>query len=198
MKRVPLLCATKRVPLLLILPLLVWACSDSGTEPNLESLSDLTVQNAVSSPHASGPAGVVQAVTGGGQLHIPSSGVWRTFSIHAVKAGDGTVTGGFEWRAHQGKTGSKVKGSVVCFSVSQNQAWLAVLFEKAENPANIGKWARIRVVDNGEGMASAPDELGIHWSGFPGEGNDPADYCADQPEDPGVLPLEAGNLQIHG
>ncbi|MCG6957260.1 MAG: hypothetical protein LJF04_14825 [Gemmatimonadetes bacterium] len=177
---------------------MIWGCTHTATEPKLEVAAALGAQaTAISVQDADGSGRVIEAVTGSGQLHTGTDGSWRTFTIHAVKAVDGSVDGSFQWRVHQGQTGSKIKGVVQCFSVEGNQAWLAVVFEKAENPANIGKWARIRVVDNGEGMASAADELAIRWSAFPGPGNDPEDFCMDQPTGPEVTPIEAGNIQIH-
>jgi hypothetical protein len=188
----------KRVPLLFVAPLLIWGCSDIATDPDLDAVYDFTGPSSIADSRTDGPEGIVQSVTGGAQLHVPSSGVWRTFSVNAVKASDGTVRGTVEWRAHQGKTGSKVKGNVVCLSVAGNEAWLAVIFQKAENPANLGKWASIRAVDNGEGVNSSPDEVGIRWRGFPREENDPNDFCVGQPTDLGTSPVEAGNLQIRG
>lgn len=185
----------KRVASFVVVPLLMWGCTHTGTEPTVENASVLGAQAAAR--YADGAGGVVEAVTGGGQLHTSTSDVWRTFTIHAVKAVDGSVHGSFQWRAHQGRTGSKVKGMVTCFTIDGNRAWLAVVFEKAQNPANIGKWASIRVVDNGEGMDSAPDEVSIRWRAFPGDDNDPEDFCMGQATDQEVAPIEAGNIQIH-
>ena len=187
----------KRGSLVLILSLMVWGCSRTPTDTNLETGIHPTNQLSVPAPYGDKSTGVVQAVTGSGQLHTSTNGEWRTFTVHGVKTGDGAVVGGFEWRVHLGKTGSKIKGRVVCFTIADNQAWVAVIFEKAENPANIGKWASIRIADNGEGAGSAPDELGIRWQAFPGDGNDPEDFCVGQPTDQPLSPLEAGNLQIH-
>ncbi|MGD8319704.1 MAG: hypothetical protein PVJ02_04605 [Gemmatimonadota bacterium] len=187
----------KHVAAYVVVPLLMWGCTQTGTEPRLEAASALGVRDVIPAQYAGESAGVVEAVTGSGQLHTPTSGTWRTFTIRAVKAVDGSVAGSFQWRAHMGKTGSKVKGMVTCFSVEGNQGWLAVLFEKAGNAANFGKWASIRVVDHGEGMDAPPDELGIRWKGFPGDDNDPHDFCAGQPTDQPVFPIEGGNIQIH-
>lgn len=187
----------KRVLPYVVVPLLMWGCTHTATEPALEVGSTPGAQDAIPAQSADGSAGIVEAVTGSGQLHTSTDGSWRTFSIHAVKATDGSVRGSFEWRIHLGRTGSKVKGEVTCFTVDGNRAWLAVVFEKAQNPANIGKWASVRVVDNGEGMDAAPDELSARWRAFPGDENDPEDFCTGQPTDQGVAPIEAGNIQIY-
>ncbi len=191
----------KRLSIVLF-SLLVLGCGDASTGPPLETQPEFGKEQVTAPANAQGADAVIEAVTGSGQLTL-SAGDWRTFSIHATKSAAGRVQGTFQWRVHLGRTGSKVKGDVICFSVEGNQAWIAVLFEKAQNPDNVGKWASIWVVDNGEGVGAQPDEVGLHWRNFPfdpdnyPENPDPEAFCQEHWTDMSLFPVEAGNIQIH-
>jgi hypothetical protein len=187
----------KRVLLYSTIGLLVLACSDTTTGPAWGPDAQVSLGRAASPSSAAGASAVVEAVTGSGHLFSPGSNGWRTFTINAIKTEDGTVNGHFHWRLHHGKDGSKVSGSVICFSIEGNQAWLAVLFEKAAGAGNIGKWASIWVVDNGEGQRAAPDGLSIRWRGFPPDPWNPEEFCSEHWTDQNILPVESGNIQIH-
>ncbi len=193
----------KRVPLFLTLSLWALACTDMTTGPAFHPDPESGAQSALSASAAMGLNAVTESVTGSGHLFRPVDGGWRTFSFHATKTGAGVVKGKFQWRLHFGKDGSQVKGDAICLSIEENQAWVAVLFEKARGEANIGKWASIWVVDHGEGVSAPPDELSIRWRGFPydseinPEGLRPEDFCQEHWTDQDLLPIEAGNIQIH-
>lgn len=187
----------KGVPLILAPLILVLACSDGATGPSPAPVMQVGSEPGVVAADPTGSGAILSSVTGSGHLFSPGAGAWRTFTINATKDASGAVHGHFQWRAHHGGGGSKVKGSVICFSVDGNQAWLAVLFEKAAGEQNIGKWASIWVVDNGQGAGSPPDELGIRWRGFPDGDFDPYEFCAERWTDLDLLPVESGNLQVH-
>jgi len=192
----------KRLSLLLSLSFLATACTDAATGPTFNARPEFGSQPVTSVSPDKGVKAIAQAVSGSGHLNRAMGG-YRTFTIHATSSAAGRVQGNFEWRGHYGQSGSKVKGDVICFSIDGNQAWIAVLFEKAVGAGNIGKWASIRVVDHGEGANAVPDELGIRWRGFPYDadlnpaGLDPEDFCQEQWTDIDLYGIEAGNIQVH-
>jgi hypothetical protein len=187
----------KGVPLLLVPLVVVLACSDHPTGPGLGPEMQVGHEPGVVAADPAGSGSVISSVTGSGHLFSPVAGAWRTFTINATKDGTGAVHGHFQWRAHLGGGGSKVSGSVICFSVDGNQAWLAVLFEKAAGEQNIGKWASIWVVDHGQGAGAPPDELGIRWRGLPDGDFDPHEFCSERWTDLELLPVESGNFQVN-
>jgi len=192
----------KRVSLPLILSLFVIGCGDATTAPSVEPQPDFGKESVTAASSARGENAVTETVSGSGHLNRAMGG-WRTFTIHATKSAAGKVQGTFQWRVHYGQGGSKVKGDVICFAIDGNQAWLAVLFEKAVGAGNIGKWASVWVVDQGEGSNAPADELGLRWRGFPydpdtnPDGLDPQAFCQEHWTDMDLFPIEAGNIQVH-
>jgi hypothetical protein len=192
----------KRLSLLLSLSLLAVGCGDSPAGPPLDADRGLGSSPTLAASPAQGQNAIVEAVSGSGHRTRAIGGYW-TFTLHATRSATGEVQGNFQWRVHYGAEGSKVKGDVICFSIEGNQAWLAILFEKAVDPSNIGKWASIWVVDNGEGVNAPADELAMRWRGLPydpdtnPEGLDPRVFCREKWTDLDIAPIEEGNIQIH-
>lgn len=158
----------------------VWACSDAPTA----AVQDIAVQSLV------GP--VTASVTGSGHFAMLPDGVWRTFSFSALAGEDGSVRGTFHVRSHVPGAGAKVSGSVSRFTIVENEAWVAKVIEKAENPANVGIGVGWHVVDNGEGGVPAPDQATRQQRGV-----DPAAYCLEMSTSQPLFDVEAGNIQIH-
>ena len=162
---------------------LLVGCSDAPTPT--ENVSDVT-QPAFA---AGGP--IVASVTGSGHRYRPGPELWRTFSITAVKKANGTVKGQYQINNH-GEALPAVKGPVVCLTVDGNQAWIGVIIEKTDDPGGgVGQHLAIQVVDNGEGTDAAPDQI----SG--GHAVDDAQQFCDSPYDLNLVPIDAGNIQVH-
>ena len=158
----------------------IWGCG----EPPTAAVQDLATQAVV------GP--VIASVTGSGHFALPDDGIWRTFSFAAIEGADGSVSGTFHVRTHIPGGGAKVSGRVVCLSIVGNQAWVAGIIERAENPANVGVPAGWWVIDNGEGAGAAPDRISRQWRGV-----DAVGYCDEKPVSQPLFDIEAGNVQIH-
>lgn len=152
-----------------------------------------------------------EAITGSGHFvtgplaYTPD--VWRTFTINARKASDGSVEGRFQIILHLKDGVDVIRGDVVCFTIKGNTAWVGA-YKDGNDPPDIG----FQVVDNGEGSGDPPDEVGlyaeaVYW-GFPAGFADT--FCDDAPDSMefpgyGVVPLSlfrypvaAGNIQIKG
>lgn len=157
-----------------------WACTEAPTAAVLDVASRSMV----------GP--IAASVTGSGHFEILPDGVWRTFSFAALEGADGSTSGTFHVRTHVPGGGAKVGGTVSCFTVVGNEAWVAGVITKAENPANVGVAVGWHVIDNGEGAGSPPDQTTRQWRQV-----DPAAYCADMPTSQELFDVEAGNIQIH-
>ncbi len=145
-----------------------------------------------SEPAAS--SGVVQFVTGSGHV-TTDDGDFRTFSFSARRYPDGSVKG--EWvriRRTSGNAEAKSHGKVTCFTIVGNQAWLggyATTGFFTTPPDNEVAW---RVVDNGEGRNSPPDQISLQFVSSPEGFAD--EYCATTPNIPMLNNVEAGNVQI--
>lgn len=187
----------------LALPL---SCGDTVTDPPL----------VADAPEARVAMDAVQeswkeAITGSGHFvtgpfaYTPD--VWRTFTIHATKASDGSVEGSFQIILHPKGPVDVVRGEVVCFTVKGNTAWVGA-YKEGNDPPDIA----FQVVDNGEGSGAPPDEVGLYAEatvqGFPaGFAHTFCDEAPDHMNVPriGVVPIAifrspivAGNIQIKG
>jgi hypothetical protein len=80
---------------------------------------------------------VVEAVTGSGHYVMLNTQSWRTFSFNARRTAEGAVKGSLHIRHHRERgTGAKVSGTVTCFAIEGNQAWLAGYLTKARGEGN--------------------------------------------------------------
>lgn len=144
------------------------------------------------------PQMVVRSVTGTGHVDVPVDGsdVFRNFSFTALERADGSVSGQFEFQARH--VPIRVHGRVTCLTIVGNAAWLGGVVEQVSDPPFItppGTPVRWRVVDNGQGAVSPPDQV----SGFgPAPGGDELAYCATTPAAPLLLEVARGNLQVRG
>lgn len=155
--------------------------------------------------------GVVEEITGSGHYTTPDVGLQpgnrRVFTLHAKKMADGTVEGSFHRVVHsQGAAPEKASGTITCFTIIGNVAWIGGHLDGAD-PPDVA-W---QVVDNGAGQGAPPDKVGLQFDAvsFPFPAGFAQDFCADTPEEMdfgegyGTLPLsvilvpvEDGNIQI--
>jgi len=187
------------------------ACTDNLTQPTTSP--DASTLPTVTSADPVAAVGVVERITGSGHYVTPGIGAnpdtWRVFTMEALKMADGTVSGSFTRLTHdKGEAPEKATGTITCFTVIGNVAWIGGHLDGAD-PPDIA-W---QVADNGEGRLASDDEVGLQFGPFlfPDvlEAGFAQDFCEETPDaidfgpPYGVLPLfvirapvEAGNIQI--
>jgi len=151
----------------------------------------------------------MESITGSGHFITSplaySPGVWRTFTINATNAANGSVDGKFKVVLHLEEGADVVRGHVICFTVKGNTAWVGA-YKEGNDPPDVA----FQVVDNGEGSGDPADEVGLYaeatYFGFPaGFVQDFCDEASDVMNVPGFgnvplamfrSPVEAGNIQI--
>ena len=137
---------------------------------------------------------VIESVTGSG--HRQRTGLYRTFSLQAQKHEDGTVSGTWQVNTHGG---NEARGTVTCFGILGNQAYLGGVFLSASDPSFVGDNVIFAVEDNGEGKnAQAPDRV---TSIFPTEATDELirRYCTGEfGASFTLIDVEKGTIQIRG
>jgi hypothetical protein len=134
-----------------------------------------------------------ESVSGSGSRVVTEQeGDWRTFSFTARRHADGTVEGQWERiRREDGNAAdSKSRGIVTCFTIVDNEAWLGGI---ATHGLYSDRGVAWRVKDNGPGETDT-DQISLQITDV-GLGY-PAWYCARMPDDPELLDIEAGNIQI--
>ena len=197
----------KHLPLLSSLCLVgILACTDVVTEP--EPAPDIAKSTKVM---AGGGRTYTESITGSGHFITGplayTPGVWRTFTMTAKKAQDGSVNGKFQVNLHlEDGPADVVRGTLSCFTILGNTAWVG-----GHKPGNDPTDVAFQVVDNGEGSGDPPDQVGLYleaqFFGFPA--GFAQDFCDDTPEflDFGppygvapiavlLSPVEGGNIQI--
>ena len=129
-------------------------------------------------------AGVTESARGSGHFHIGEA--LRTFAFTAKSRGDGTAQGQFQ--IHNRSIPAKDHGTVTCLVVDGNQAWIGGVITHSTVPERIGLGRVWRVIDNGEGSGSPPDQVTI---------SDilPPEACRLRPFQPPEN-IEAGNIQV--
>jgi hypothetical protein len=138
---------------------------------------------------------VIQSVTGSGSFVAPQ-GDWRTFAFTARSYADGSVAGQWERIRRQpgNASGTKSHGVVTCFTIVGNQAFIGgstTIGLLSTPPNNENAW---RVVDNGQGANSPPDQMSLEFVGAPP--GFAANYCATTPAAPSLNAIQAGNIQV--
>jgi len=134
---------------------------------------------------------VVSSVTGSG--HFTTGGEYRTFSFTAHLHADGSVSG--QWQGKNRSLGWLWHGEVTCLSIDGNQAWIGgVTTIATSGTPEVGGETGFRVVDNGQGRNSIPDQISLQFvNGGPGFAQS---YCGDKPLSPDLADVEGGNIQI--
>lgn len=178
------------------------ACQNSGPvapSPVVTSAADATGLGS----------GVAISATGGGMY---DAGVIVQFSMTANQKADGTAHGQFHHKTEIAGMTIDFSGRVTCMAVdsANGRAWIGgvVTENRSEDTRfttaihQVGQDVWFRVLDSGEGSASAPDRT--TFLGFEGGGGiiTSAEYCAAQiwPNEPTpnfrTSPLTAGNIQV--
>jgi hypothetical protein len=138
---------------------------------------------------------VEESVMGNGSF-TTLDGAWRSFSFTARRFSDGTVDGQWEriTRPDGNAADSKSHGVISCFTVEGDQAWLGG-FATSGTYTGFSDGVSWRVVDNGGGSSTTPDQISLQYVG---QGkSSPAVYCTARPELPDPLyDIEAGNIHI--
>jgi hypothetical protein len=154
---------------------------------------------------------VVESITGSGHFTTAWPAVipdqWRTFSMNARKYADGSVDGSYQMVTHATSgENTKAHGVITCFTVIGDKAWVGGYQPSAPAPNDV-VW---QVVDNGQGVNSTPDQMGLQIvaSTFGMEPGLTDYFCSETPEVlvfPGLGPMplfmalfdvESGNVQV--
>ena len=151
----------------------------------------LGLANGYGSALADGGNGVIASATGSG--HYTSGGELRTFAFSATKQADGSVSGEYQIISRAGG-GVIFHVDVTCMSVVGNQAWVAGIITRADDPViRVGSVSYFRAIDNGEG-GGPPDQV------TPARINDPAGedirFCTERPTGLPLRTVEHGNVQV--
>jgi len=127
-----------------------------------------------------------------GHANLTQGGELRTLSFAAIQHADGRVTG--QWELNNRANDTRLHGSVTCLTVIGNRAWIGGITDQSNNPGTPeGRGVSWRVVDNGEGADSPPDQLSLTFTNLaPGV---PELRCRNAPPYP-LMPVEAGNIQV--
>lgn len=131
-----------------------------------------------------------------GAAHREFSGHPVILNFSAVERADGSVSGGYFYRAVAQNLFIRV--DVTCMTVVDNRAWIAgVIVDASENAAGlIGTVSYFYTTDNGEGAAADTDEVSLVRAGDVLE--EAALFCAELPT---VLPNREvlhGNVNVTG
>ena len=162
--------------------------------------SPTALRSAPSSPDASASnatslaaTGAAHVVNGGGAVWRSDLGVWYHTAVTARVMPNGSASGNWHYWVRGRELRSRIFVKVSCLTVVGNEAWMVGQSSQARNPANVGKWFGLHVVDNGEGSGAAELMSGTAWLGF--DAAAAADYCT------GAVPtidwtLADGNFQV--
>jgi hypothetical protein len=140
---------------------------------------------------------VLRSVRGTGHIDHPvgDEEFFRTFAFVALEQADGSVMGTFELTAREVPV--RVHGEITCIGIAGNAAWVGGEIEQSSDPDRVapGTKVRWRLVDNGEGAGTPPDQIS-----FVALHGDPASHCANMPPASPLqlFDLAAGNLQVRG
>jgi hypothetical protein len=129
------------------------------------------------------------SVTGHGNLTI--AGGLQTASFHAVQHQDGTITGSLVVKSRAQDV--RIFADIDCLRIVLNTGILSGVVTQSNNSAfPEGNRVWFRVVDNGEGANYPPDMMTdiIVFPAFP-----PVDCNANF--NVALMPIEAGNIQVH-
>ena len=155
--------------------------------PSIETefLPGIPVLDPFASIWADGP-GDAESARGGGHWHIGTA--LRTFAFTAKNRSDGTAQGQYQID-NRDVSGSREHGTVTCLEVQGNQAWIGGVITASSIPGREGTPRVFRVVDNGEGSGSPPDQASFFEVPLPGV------TCHTMTPMP-LETLEGGNIQV--
>ncbi len=183
----------------LIVPILflaLFACEDQADTLSVEK-SEPTLSDDIAGARGNG---VVESVTGSG--HITAGDGLRVFTFNARKKADGSVSGVYHLNIQA--TGLKVKGSIECFTIEGNVAYLAGLVDRSNSEAaalNPPSGFMFKVTDNGQGANAAADQISLTQFNTELTEDVLDGICGDPSSfdflDDFTFDVEAGNIQIH-
>jgi len=122
-------------------------------------------------------------------IFIYNSGNKRQFTFHANTMPDGSVEGNGVLFINGVL---KVKFSIDCMIIDGNTAAMSGYITKDE-PEYVGDYIWFKVVDNGEGNNSNPDEISLFWF-WPSSSNGEDCNSFDNDE---IYAIDSGNIQVN-
>ncbi len=109
----------------------------------------------------------------------------RHISFHANTMPGGSVKGSGVVTDDGVET---IKFDITCLTITGNQAEMSGTITSAANPALVGQYFYLRVVDNGEGANADPDQIASLFGFASGP------VCSGSHL--GLLPIDSGNIQV--
>lgn len=145
--------------------------------------------------------GVVESVTGSSRMTVPLSvfdpslqgdAEMRTLSYNALRHADGDVSGQYQYYVAVQGVADTVHGSVICFKVEGNRAWIGATVDHTTDPTVEGLFSWWQVQDNGQGAQASPDRT--TFLGF-GTLAETIAYC-EGPDPNFIFDIDHGNIQV--
>jgi hypothetical protein len=161
------------VPVILAL---VSACSETVQEPSHREVSAVAAVNGGSGPLVTGSGHFVDV-----RLAEPG---FRNFAFTAHSDNG-------QWQLDNRAFPTRIHGSVECLTVVANEAWFAGPTTQSSDPTQIGVVRGFRVVDNGQGHGSPPDQITFAHAPESAQA-----WCDATPPRP-LVDIEKGNIQVH-
>ena len=145
--------------------------------------------------------GIVESVTGSSHMTVPLSvfnprlegdAEMRTLSYNALRHADGHVSGQYQYYVAVQGVADTVHGSVVCFKVEGNRAWIGATVDNTTDPTIEGLFSWWQVQDNGQGAQASADRT--TFLGF-GTLAVTIAYC-EGPDPNFIFDIDHGNIQV--
>ena len=170
---------------LMLLVISVTGCNEDAAPTEFSSAPEEIVGGTLSK--GGGPSANGQAILPEEALF----GYFQNFSFQARENQDGSITGSIEFNCRRPLSG-RVHGTIDCMTIEGNQATISGFATHSDiegYPPSSLFW--FRVVDNGEGNNSDPDQFSDVWGvseGHPCTDNLPWPYD--------MFDIEHGNVQV--
>ncbi len=145
--------------------------------------------------------GVVESVTGSSHMTVPLSvfdpslegdAEMRTLSYNALRHANGHVSGQYQYYVAVQGVADTVHGSVICFKVEGNRAWIGATVDNTTDPTLEGLFSWWQVQDNGQGAQAPADRT--TFLGF-GTLAETVAYCQG-PQPNFIFDIDHGNIQV--
>ena len=145
--------------------------------------------------------GIVESVTGSSHMTVPLSvfdpslegdAEMRTLSYNALRHANGDVKGQYQYYVAVQGVADTVHGTVICFKVEGNRAWIGATVDKTTDPTIVGLYSWWQVEDNGQGAKAPADRT--TFLGF-GTLAQTIEYC-EGPDPNFIFDIDHGNIQV--